>query len=49
VVEPFPAVHHLVSTITARLPDICTAICCAPLSRRVDHRRAQSAGDGDYR
>ncbi|WP_183074692.1 chorismate-binding protein, partial [Salmonella enterica] len=21
VVEPFPAVHHLVSTITARLPD----------------------------
>ena len=25
VVEPFPAVHHLVSTITARLPDSRTA------------------------
>jgi para-aminobenzoate synthetase component 1 len=49
VVEPFPAVHHLVSTITARLPDICTATCCAPLSGRLHHRRAQSAGDGDYR
>ncbi|MFD3247350.1 aminodeoxychorismate synthase component 1 [Rahnella aquatilis] len=25
VVEPFPAVHHLVSTITARLPETCHA------------------------
>jgi len=33
VVEPFPAVHHLVSTITARLPaSRSPATCCAPRS-----------------
>ncbi len=49
VVELFPAVHHLVSTITARLPMTPHASdCCAPPFRRLDHRRAESAGDGDY-
>ncbi len=51
VVEPFPAVHHLVSTITARLPMTLHAsdLLRAAFPRRLDHRRAESAGDGDYR
>ena len=50
VVEPFPAVHHLVSTITAQLPlRVPPAIFCAPRSGWLHHRRAKSAGDGDYR
>jgi para-aminobenzoate synthetase component 1 len=50
VVEPFPAVHHLVSTITARLPARAPpAICCAPRFRAAPSPARQSAGDGDYR
>ncbi len=51
VVEPFPAVHHLVSTITARLPMTLHASrpAGAPPFPALDHRRAESAGDGDYR
>jgi para-aminobenzoate synthetase component 1 len=50
VVEPFPAVHHLVSTITARLPaHLHAATCCArpfPAARSPARRRS---GDGDHR
>ncbi len=50
VVEPFPAVHHLVSTITAQLPPTATpAPCCVPASRRVDYRCAESTRDGNHR
>jgi para-aminobenzoate synthetase component 1 len=44
VVEPFPAVHHLVSTITARcLPRARPAICCAPRFRGLHPARAVRA------
>ncbi len=50
VVEPFSAVHHLVSTVTAQLPASRTACDLpAPRFREVHHRRPQSAGDGNYR
>ena len=51
VVEPFPAVHHLVSTITARLPATLHRQRSAArrVSRRLHYRRAESPGDGDYR
>ncbi len=50
VVEPFPAVHHLVSTITARLPASRTACDrSAPRFGRLHHRRAEGPGDGDHR
>lgn len=50
VVEPFPAVHHLVSTITARLPEQLHA---SDLLRAafwwLNNRGSESTGYGNYR
>jgi para-aminobenzoate synthetase component 1 len=49
VVEPFPAVHHLVSTITAPARSRTACDLLRAVSGRLHHRRAKGAGDGDYR
>lgn len=50
VVEPFPAVHHLVSTITAQLPEQLHA---SDLLRAAfwwfNNRGSESTGYGNYR
>ena len=49
--EHHPTVHHLVSTVVGELDPARGRRRPAPgrVSRRLDHRRAQGAGDGDHR
>lgn len=51
VVEPFPAVHHLVSTITARLPEQLhtSDLLRAAFPRWLNNRGSESTGYGNYR
>ncbi len=46
--ESFATVHHLVSTITGKLAAEQTAVSLLRACRRLDYRRTQSAGDGNY-
>lgn len=50
VVEPFPAVHHLVSTITARLPEqLHTSDLLRAAFWWLNNRGSESTGYGNYR